>query len=441
MGTDRPMALRKNTIKYMFGEKHKAYIRACRSSTYNVAEGAIRAGKTVDNIFAFAYDLKRSRDRMHLATGSTVANAKLNLGDANGFGLEHIFRGQCRWSKYKDNEALLIKGPDTRGQLRIVVFAGAAKADSFKKIRGNSYGMWIATEVNLHHGSFIHEAFNRTAAAHKRKFYWDLNPDHPKAKIYTDYIDRYKEKAMAGELDGYNYEHFTIDDNETISPERIAEIKSQYDPASVWYKRDILGRRMVAEGLIYDNFSYDKHVVSQSLEDYSRRYIGIDYGTQNPTVFLDVKVGGSMVQVEREYYYSGRESRRQKTDAEYADDLQDFMGDGHYKGVIVDPSAASFIAECRKRGISCIKAKNDVLYGIRNVAKLLGTEKIKVNAACKRTIDEFGAYRWDDKASERGEDRPVKENDHAMDALRYVVFTVLDGARPRTLRKGALGLR
>lgn len=275
---------RKKTIHFKFGDKHKAYIRACADNTYNVAEGAIRAGKTVDNVFAFAYELKRTQDKIHLASGSTMANAKLNIGDANGFGLEHIFRGQCRWAKYKDNEALLIKGPDTCGKLRIVIFSGAAKADSFKKIRGNSYGMWIATEVNLHHDSFIKEAFNRTAAAHKRKFFWDLNPDHPKAPIYTDYIDKYRDKALAGELTGYNYEHFTIDDNATISPERIAEIKSQYDPASIWYQRDIIGRRMVAEGLIYgpiaDDYVGGKNALKITAipNDTAVVNIGVDFG-------------------------------------------------------------------------------------------------------------------------------------------------------------------
>lgn len=247
---------RKKTIPFKFSEKHKEYIRACRDSAYNVAEGAVRAGKTVDNVFAFANEIKTSRDRIHLASGATVANARLNIGDADGFGLEFIFRGQCRRGKHQGNEALIIKGPDTGGRERVVIFAGAAKANSFEKIRGNSYGMWIATEINLHHDTFIKEAFNRQVAAHKLKVFWDLNPDHPKAPIYTKYIDRYQE--MHDEKDfpgGYNYEHFTIDDNINIPDERKDAIKKRYDPGSVWYQRDILGRRMSAEGLIYKLFA------------------------------------------------------------------------------------------------------------------------------------------------------------------------------------------
>lgn len=273
--------VKRKTIPFNFSDKHKGYIRRSAECMYNIAEGAIRAGKTVDNVFAFAHELNDTKDKLHLATGSTVANAKLNIGDANGFGLEHIFRGQCRWGKYKDNDALFIKGPATRNKQRIVIFAGGAKADSFKKIRGNSYGMWIATEVNLHHDNTIKEAFNRTAAAHKRKFFWDLNPDNPNAAIYTEYIDKYANKAASGELlGGFNYRHFTIDDNTNISERRRAEIKSQYDPTSIWYKRDILGQRCIAEGLIYRLFADEpkKYIFTGSLPRIMNAYVGVDFG-------------------------------------------------------------------------------------------------------------------------------------------------------------------
>lgn len=247
----KPLKKRK-TIDFRFGDKHKAYIRACQYCTFNILEGAVRSGKTVDNVFAFAHELMTTPDKFHLATGSTIANAKLNIGDANGFGLEYIFRGQCRWGKYKDNDCLRIKGPYTRGRERIVIFAGGSKADSFKKIRGNSYGMWIATEINLHHDNTIKEAFNRQLAAKRRKIFWDLNPSHPKAPIYVDYIDSYAEKDKRGELKGgYNYQKMTIFDNINITEERLEEIVSQYDMESIWYLRDILGERSIADGLVY----------------------------------------------------------------------------------------------------------------------------------------------------------------------------------------------
>lgn len=274
---------RRKTIPFSFGNKHKAYIKACETNTYNIAEGAVRAGKTVDNVYAFAHELKTTPDKIHLATGSTSANAKLNIGDANGFGLEHIFRGQCKWGKYKGNECLYIKGPDTKYKQKIVIFAGAAKEDSYKKIRGNSYGMWIATEINLHHDKTIKEAFNRQLAAQRRKIFWDLNPDNPNAKIYVDYIDKYAKKHKEGILlGGYNYEHFTIFDNINISDLRKQEIISQYDRTSIWYLRDIEGKRCIAEGLCYRTFANNPLLFRISREEAKRKIskiiIGVDFG-------------------------------------------------------------------------------------------------------------------------------------------------------------------
>ena len=277
--------VKKKTIEFKFSEKHKEYIRKCHECSYNVAEGAVRAGKTVDNIFAFAHELKTAPDRIHLATGSTVGNAKLNIGDCNGLGLERIFRGQCHWGKYKDNEALFVKGPSTRWQQKIVIFAGGGKEDSYKKIRGNSYGMWIATEINLHHDKTIKEAFNRQLAAKRLKVFWDLNPDNPRAAIYSEYIDRYQKQQEAGEFPGgYNYMHCTIYDNINITPERLHEIESRYDINSIWYLRDIKGMRVVATGLIYRRFADAISTGSSTFEiqgkptDLMEINLGIDFG-------------------------------------------------------------------------------------------------------------------------------------------------------------------
>lgn len=250
-----PVLLTKQ-VPYRFSDIHLDYIRKCQDNIYNILEGAVRSGKTVDHVLAFAKELCDTPDKFHLATGSTMANAKLNIGDANGFGLEHIFRGQCRWTSYKDNDALAIRGPYTNFKEKIVIFAGGGSSASYQKIRGNSYGMWIATEINLHHDNTIKEAFNRTIASHRRKIFWDLNPEHPKAPIYAQYIDKYAEKAQKGILKGgYNYAHMTLFDNINISEERREEIISQYDPDSIWYIRDILGERTIAEGLIYNKLA------------------------------------------------------------------------------------------------------------------------------------------------------------------------------------------
>ena len=286
-----PVLLSKQ-MDFHFSADHMTYIQKCRTNMYNILEGAVRSGKTVDHVLAFALELCDTEDKFHLATGSTMANAKLNIGECNGFGLEAIFRGQCRWGSYKDNDALIIRGPFTNFQEKVVIFAGADSSVSYKKIRGNSYGMWIATEINLHHDNTIKEAFNRTLASKKRKIFWDLNPCHPKDPIYTEYIDKYANKDRAGTLiGGYNYQHFTIFDNVNIPKERLEEIVSQYDPDSIWYIRDILGNRSIAEGLCYPKLATsiaskdDRFLISKKdVQEMVRKNqifhinIGIDFG-------------------------------------------------------------------------------------------------------------------------------------------------------------------
>lgn len=271
------------TIEWQpFGSKHKEYIRKGLDCKMSVAEGSVRAGKTIDNcIIACAY-LEECEDIVHLASGSTIANAKLNIGYCNGFGLECLFKGRCRWGKFKDNEALFIK---TKTGEKVVIFAGGGKADSYKKILGNSYGLWIATEINEHYDcdnskeSFIKVAMARQIASKKPKLLWDLNPCSPNHRIYKDYIDKYKDNFLGG----YNYGHFTIADNMSISEERKQEIISQYGVGTVWYKRDILGMRCVAEGNIYEDFTNNTQKYLITEEELKNRtithiHIGVDFG-------------------------------------------------------------------------------------------------------------------------------------------------------------------
>ena len=410
--------MKTQTLKPIFGQKHREYISRAVRATISVAEGAVRAGKTVDNVAAFAYLIDRGApDRIHLATGSTAANAKLNIGDCNGMGLEYIFRGRCRWTKYKGNEALAIR---SHGREYVVIFAGGAKADSFKKIRGNSYGMWIATEINLHHQDTIKEAFNRQLAAKVRRVFWDLNPSAPGAWIYEDYIERFREQFGRR----YNYEHFTIRDNATISEQRFAEIEAQYRQygvTSAWYRRDILGERCIAEGLIYPMFG-EFNIVDE-VPERGEYYISCDYGTLNPfSAGLWCWDGKKATRI-REYYYSGRNERSNKTDEEYYTELERLAGDLPVKSVIVDPSAASFIEVIRRhKRFRVQKAVNDVIPGIATTARDIQDGTIKVCRSCKDAIREFGLYRWDEKSTE---DKPIKENDHAMDDIRYFTMTIL----------------
>jgi PBSX family phage terminase large subunit len=285
--------IRQQTIQWQpFGDKHKEYIKSALGNRMCVAEGAIRSGKTIDHCIIASMYLETCEDKIHLASGSTIPNAKLNIGVCNGFGLENLFRGRCRWGKYKDNEALYIQ---TQNGEKIVLFVGGGKSDSYKKILGNSYGLWIATEINEHYDSddsresFVKVAFGRQAAAVTPFTLWDLNPSAPTHPIYTQYIDEYKRNGLIG---GYLYEHFVIVDNKSVSDERRAAIESQYDVNSVWYKRDILGERIPAEGLIYRIFvenqkNYVKVLTRDDLRDVQFVSIGIDFGgSKSLTTFV-----------------------------------------------------------------------------------------------------------------------------------------------------------
>jgi PBSX family phage terminase large subunit len=233
-----------------------------------------------------------------------------------------------------------------------------------------------------------------------------------------------------------------MDDNLSLSERTKERYRNQY--SGVFYQCFILGQWVMAEGVIYDMFDTQKHVVpaaeiTPKLAKHSR-YVSCDYGTQNATVFLLWEKGIDGVwYCTREYYYSGRDMSRQKTDSEYADDFQKWISGTSFRAMIVDPAAASFIAELRKRNIPVVSAKNDVLDGIRLVGSLLKREKIKYSDVCKNTIKEYGSYVWDEKAADRGIDAPVKQHDHAMDASRYFVMTVIGNYSARIKNKAAYG--
>lgn len=277
-----------------FSQKHIDYITHALENIMNVAEGAVRSGKTIDHCIIAQMYLETCKDKVHLASGSTLANAKLNIGYCNGFGLECLFKGRCHWGKYKDNEALFI---NTKTGEKVVIFVGGGKADSYKKILGNSYGLWIATEINEHYDSddaqtsFIKVAFDRQIAADKMLTLWDLNPSYPKHPIYTEYIDKWQEQGLVG---GYQYQHFTIEDNLSITEERKKQIESRYEVGSVWWKRNIKGMRVSAEGIIYVQFCnhQDLFIKEKPVDENGNPIhfmiisIGIDYGAnQSSTAF------------------------------------------------------------------------------------------------------------------------------------------------------------
>ena len=295
---------------------------------------------------------------------------------------------------------------------------GADKDNAQDKLQGMTAAGAYADEAALFPRSFIDQMIGRCSVEGSRIF-MNCNPNGAYHFIKTDFIDR------AAEIGLYRL-HFTMDDNLTLSP----EIRESYARsfAGVFYRQYILGEWVSAEGAVYPMWEDDANTFED--EDLSRyrgmrRYAAVDYGTANPCVFLDVRDDGNTFWIVREYYWDSAARRRQKTDAEYAADLEAFLDGDRNVQVIIDPSAASLKAELRQRGFRLKDAKNDVQEGIAATAVRIGSRRVRVHRKnCPCFIREIHAYLWDDKARRRGEERPVKDHDHAMDALRYLCHTL-----------------
>lgn len=423
-------------------QKQVDYLGRCYDNWLNVAEGGKRAGKNVLNIMAWCEVLETHPDKLHLAAGVSVASAKLNIIDSNGFGVQNWFAGRCRSGKYQERDALYIQ---TATGEKVILISGGGKEGDEKYIKGNTYGSAYVTEGNECAKTFVKEVFDRTLSSENRKIFFDLNPKSPNHWFYTDILDFHQQNAEVYPDYGLNYGHFTLFDNFSFSADKIRAILRTYKKNTVWYIRDILGKRTSAEGVIYDMWddeanSYDDETRPPGLERLARRYIPVDYGTQNPMAFLDCYDDGETIWVDNEYYYSGRAEQEQKTDAQYADDFLEFVGTQplgdtgetvrrDLASAIIDPSAASFKAELRQRGIRVKDADNSVLDGIRMTATMIKKRHIKVHRRCTHFRDEIRSYIWDEKQSKNGEDQPVKEFDHLMDALRYLVKTIITARR------------
>lgn len=411
-----------------FSPKHRVYIKRALRNRMCVAEGAIRSGKTIDHCIIAAAYLEETPDKYHLASGSTIGNAKLNIGVCNGYGLENLFRGRCRWGKYRDNEALFVQ---TRTGEKVVIFTGGAKADAYKRILGNSYGLWIATEINEHFDSpdsrisFLKVATGRQIAAKRPFTLWDLNPCNPKASIYEDYIDKYREQGLAG---GYLYEHFTIRDNATITPERIAEIESRYDPNTVWYRRDILGERAVAEGLIYQLFAdQPERFIIDEYPRIRNAVIGVDFGGGTSAhAFCCLGFVGGAVVVLDEY----RETEALNP-TKLSADFVDFVKRCQLRWLVTDVWCDS-AEQTLINGLRTAAAQYRIPVNIGNALKrpindriralciLMGSGRFMVYRACKWTIDALKSAIWDNK--KLTEDVRLDNgttNIDSLDALEY----------------------
>lgn len=376
-----------------------------------ICDGAVRSGKTSSMSFSYVVWATETFNGENLGmSGKTIGALRRNLIGplkqmlySRGYTVvDHRAENYLTISKgLVSNDFYLFGGKDERSQ---------------DLIQGITLAGMFFDEVALMPKSFVDQATAR-CSVEGAKYWFNCNPAGPYHWFKTEWLDQLVNKFAL-------HLHFTMDDNLSLSEHVKERYRRMY--SGIFYKRYILGLWVLAEGVIYDMFDPDKHTVKTEERRYSKFYVSCDYGTQNPMTFgLWGLFSGVWYKV-KEYHYDGRQKSQQKTDEEYYKDLESFVGDVKLQNLIIDPSAASFIATVRKYGKFIVKkAKNDVLEGIRNVASALNTGKILYNDCCKETFREFASYIWDEKASDRGEEKPIKQNDHQMDGDRYFVNTVV----------------
>lgn len=394
-----------------------------------IADGAIRSGKTLSMSLSFAlWAMSTFNGQNFGMCGKTIGSFRRNVL----FWLKQMLksRGYTVIDHRADNLVVVSRG-DVENYFYIF---GGKDERSQDLIQGITLAGVFFDEVALMPESFVNQATGR-CSVDGSKFWFNCNPDGPEHWFKKNWIDKaigYLGKQKVKEIreeagkenkpDGLKkllYLHFTMDDNLSLSEEIKARYRAMYN--GVFYRRYILGEWCLAEGLIYQ-FDKALHMVSE-FPDEGDWYISCDYGTLNPfSAGLWCVNNGRAVRV-AEYYYSGRKTQQQLTDEDYYAAIEKLAGKRTIHSVVVDPSAASFIACIRQHGRFAVrKAKNDVLPGIRLTSAMLQTGVIKIGSSCADAIREFGLYRWEEKGEV---DKPIKENDHAMDDIRYFCSTIM----------------
>ncbi|WP_312637017.1 PBSX family phage terminase large subunit [Oscillibacter sp.] len=383
-----------------------------------ICDGAVRSGKTSIMSLSFILWAMGNFNHCNFAlSGKTVGSAERNIIQPL-LSITYLRDNFNMVYSRSTHQLIISRG---KNQNRFYVFGGKDES-SYMLIQGITLAGILLDEVALMPRSFVEQALARCSVSNA-KFWFNCNPDVPEHWFNKEWVKNAAAKDAT-------HLHFTMDDNPSLSEETIARYKSLY--SGVFYQRYILGLWVAGDGVIYDMFDRDVNVYTDEQEPpgiYYRgtRYISIDYGTANDTVYLDCVDDGETIWIHDEYRWASREQRRQKTDAEYADDFIAFMGDDQqfFCPAIVDPAAASFKVELSRRGVYVMDADNDVLNGIRRVSTLLSNRKLMISARCAGLIGELGSYVWDEKAAKMGVEKPVKTNDHGADALRYYVNTVI----------------
>lgn len=370
-----------------------------------ICDGAVRSGKTTCMTLSFLLWSMTGFDGQSFAIcGKTISSVRRNIV---------TFIKQNRKSLYTIRECVSRNYMDISmsGRTNRFYIFGGKDESSASLIQGVTLAGVLLDETALMPRSFVEQAIARCSVTGS-KLWFNCNPENRSHWFKRDWIDKAREKRLL-------YLHFTMDDNPSLSKEVRDRYRRLYTGA--FYERFILGKWTDTSGLIYPMFSNEKNVVKRLPEKYERFIVSCDYGTVNPSSFGLWGLNGGVWYRTAEYYYDSRNEGMQRTDEEHYLQLERLCGKAPLKveKVLCDPSAASFIACIQRHGKFNVQpAKNDVISGIRRVGDMLSEGKIKFSDKCADIIREIGLYCWDDSAAA---DKPIKENDHAMDDMRYFV--------------------
>lgn len=377
-----------------------------------ICDGAVRSGKTLSLSLSFVmWGMVKFHRQSFALCGKTVTSLERNvvrplvsvLKDS-GFQVKELLSKHCI-----DVTAY--------GHVNRFYLFGGRDEGSASLIQGMTLAGVLLDEVALMPRSFVEQAMARCSVK-GAKFWFSCNPEHPYHWFYQEWICKAHEKCAL-------YLHFTMQDNPSLSKDVIQRYERLY--SGVFYERFVLGKWTVSEGIIYPMFDKNKHVVSQLPENFSRYVASCDYGTMNPTSVGVWGLSDNIWYRICEYYYDARKEGSPRTDEQHYSHVHQMLKQYPVEYIVADPSAASFIA-CitAHHQYRVVKAKNDVLDGIRRVCDALQSDKLRFSDSCKDIIREFSQYCWNFNT---GGDVPKKEFDHAMDDMRYFVSTVLYGAQ------------
>lgn len=390
----------------------------------NVWEGAIRSGKTVASIIRWLRHLEQVKS----AEGEPFAFGRTRDAiDRNVFAPIRsvpLLRALAPPATTNYTSG----APTARVLGQTVHILGASDRQAEEKLRGLTGKSAYGDELTVLPAPFFRQALGRLSVKGAALF-GTTNPDNPGHWLRTEYLDRPRTQGRRAPRDDAELDlatwHFTIDDNPHLDPAYVRSIKAEY--VGLWFRRMILGEWVQAEGAIYESWDPAVHVVDE-LPDIERVLAaGVDYGTTNAfaAVLLCLTRDGRIV-VTSEYRHDPKVARQQLTDSEYSTELRAWLdlAPSPPRWVAIDPSAESFHVQCHRDGLrGVVDADNSVLNGIRLVASLLACRRLIVHSSCRGLIGELPGYAWDDSAAARGEDKPVKVNDHSCDALRYGIAT------------------